>query len=140
MPWSSTGVALFFQRHIAANDAFDATFDRQHRPERPIPSGAISVTAVWRCGLLFLFGGLACLIPLGKGPAVLAVLLAGTILLYDAVHKIFAFSPVIMAACRFLLMLLAASVGTHGVTGLAVWTAIARRRISRRVRLVVGAT
>ena len=37
-----------------------------------------------------------------------AVLLAATILLYDAVHKIFAFSPVIMAGCRFLLVLLAA--------------------------------
>ena len=122
--WLCLGATLLYVAGMYFNDAFDATFDRQHRPERPIPSGAISVTAVWQWGLLFLFGGLACLIPLGKGPAVLAVLLAATILLYDAVHKIFAFSPVIMAACRFLLVLLAASVGTNSITGLAIWTAI----------------
>src|SRR5687768_18320093 len=29
------------------NDAFDSEFDRQHRPERPIPSGAISLGEVW---------------------------------------------------------------------------------------------
>ena len=122
--WLCLGATLLYIAGMYFNDAFDATFDRQHRPERPIPSGAISVTAVWRWGLLFLFGGLACLIPLGKAPAVLAVLLAATILLYDAVHKIFALSPVVMAACRFLLVMLAASVGTHGITGLAVWTAL----------------
>ncbi|HZO86303.1 MAG TPA: UbiA family prenyltransferase [Verrucomicrobiae bacterium] len=122
--WLCLGGTLLYIAGMYFNDAFDSTFDRQHRPERPIPSGAIGVTAVWQWGLLFLFGGLACLIPLGKGPAVLAVLLAATILLYDAVHKIFAFSPVIMAACRFLLVLLAASVGANGITGLTVWTAI----------------
>ena len=122
--WLCLGATLLYIAGMYFNDAFDAAFDRQHRPERPIPSGAISVTAVWQWALLFLFGGLACLIPLGKGPAVLAVLLATTILLYDGVHKIFALSPVIMAACRLLLVLLAASVGANGITGLAVWTAI----------------
>lgn len=118
------GATLLYVAGMYFNDAFDATFDRQHRPERPIPSGAISATAVWQWALVFLFGGLACLIPLGKTPAVLAVLLAATILLYDAVHKIFALSPVVMAGCRLLLVLLAASVGTNGVTGLVIWTAV----------------
>src|SRR5205085_897495 len=48
-----------------------------------------------------------------------------SIVLYDAVHKAIAFSPVIMAMCRFFLFLMAASVGQNGVTGLAVWTALA---------------
>jgi 4-hydroxybenzoate polyprenyltransferase len=122
--WLCLGATLLYVAGMYFNDAFDATFDRQHRPERPIPSGAIRVTAVWQWALVFLFGGLACLIPLGKAPAVLAVLLAATILLYDAVHKIFAFSPVVMAGCRLLLVLLAASVGTNGITGLAIWTAV----------------
>ena len=118
------GATFLYIAGMYLNDAFDATFDRQHRPERPIPSGAISVTAVWQFGILFLCLGLACLLPLGRTPSVLAILLAVTILVYDGVHKIFAFSPVIMAACRFLLVLLAASVGTNGLTGLAIWSAV----------------
>src|SRR5881397_4073070 len=42
------------------NDAFDAQFDQQHRPERPIPSGAIRPEAVWAAGFCWLGAGLAC--------------------------------------------------------------------------------
>src|SRR5262245_57219178 len=93
------GTFLYFAG-MYFNDAFDATFDRQHRPERPIPSGAISLTAVWQWGLVWLCLGLTCLWPLGPVTAALATLLAATIFVYDAIHKIFAFSPVLMAACR----------------------------------------
>ena len=105
------------------NDAFDAQFDQQHRPERPIPSGNISLAAVWLWGLGWLAAGLVCLMFLGKTSAICALLLALCILLYDAVHKMFAFSPVLMASCRFFLILLAASTGTEGVTGMSVWVA-----------------
>ena len=47
------------------------------------------------------------------------------ILVYDAIHKIFALSPLVMAACRFFLILLAASAGRNGITGLSIWTALA---------------
>lgn len=106
------------------NDAFDAQFDQQHRPERPIPSQAIRVEAVWAWGFGWMAAGLACLFLFRETTIILALLLAVAILVYDAVHKIFAFSPVLMAACRFLLILLAASTGERGVTGLAVWSAI----------------
>lgn len=122
--WVCAGGTLLYVAGMYFNDAFDATFDRQHRPERPIPSGAISVTAVWQWGFVWLCGGLACLWHLGTVPAILATLLSATIIVYDAVHKIFAFSPVLMAACRFFLLLLAASVAVAGVTGLAVWSAL----------------
>ena len=39
----------------------------------------------------------------------LGLLLTLSILVYDAVHKLFAFSPVLMAACRFFLLLVAAN-------------------------------
>jgi hypothetical protein len=120
--WLCLGTTFLYIAGMYLNDAFDATFDRQHRPERPIPSGAISVIAVWQFGLVFLCLGLACTIPIGGTAAVLAILLAITILIYDGVHKIFAFSPVIMATCRLLLVLLAASVGTNGITGLTIWS------------------
>ncbi|HUR45198.1 MAG TPA: UbiA family prenyltransferase, partial [Candidatus Saccharimonadales bacterium] len=67
------------------NDAFDYQFDQQHRPERPIPSGAISLAAVWLWGLSWLGAGLVCLLFLGKTTAILALLLSLCILLYDAV-------------------------------------------------------
>src|SRR6185436_3218850 len=68
--------------------------------------------------------GLACLCVFGKLTLILGLLLALTVLVYDAVHKIFAFSPVLMAACRFFLVLTAASIPSDAVSGLAVWTAL----------------
>jgi len=124
LAWVCAGATFLYIAGMYLNDAFDATFDRQHRPERPIPSGAIRVTAVWQWSVFWLFAGLACVWHLGATPAILALLLSATIFVYDAVHKIFAISPVLMAACRFLLVLLAASIGSGGVTGLTVWSAV----------------
>lgn len=106
------------------NDAFDAQFDRRHRPERPIPSGAVRAGTVWMLGIGFLVVGLACLSGFGKATMILTLLLLVAILVYDAVHKIFALSPVVMALCRFFLVLVAASLGRDGVTGLAIWSAL----------------
>lgn len=117
------GATCLYVGGMYLNDAFDVQFDQQHRPERPIPSGAISLAAVWLWGLGLLSAGLVCLVFLSKTTAILALLLALCILLYDAVHKIFAFAPVLMAGCRFFLILVAASTGSHGVTGMSVWVA-----------------
>ena len=119
------GATLLYIGGMFLNDAFDADFDSQHRRERPIPSGAISVKMVWQIGLALLIAGLAFLAPLGVMTAVLAILLCGCILLYDAIHKMVAFSPVLMALCRILLYLVAASAAVGGVTGVAAWSAIA---------------
>jgi 4-hydroxybenzoate polyprenyltransferase len=107
------------------NDAFDASFDLQHRAERPIPSGAIRVEAVWAWGFGWLGLGLACLFGFGQTTIICALLLVVAILVYDAIHKIFALSPVLMAACRFFLVMLAASTGRDGITGLSIWTGLA---------------
>jgi 4-hydroxybenzoate polyprenyltransferase len=106
------------------NDAFDAQFDWQHRPERPIPSGAIPVGTVWLLGFSWLGVGLGCLMLFGQTSLVFALLLVAAILIYDAVHKIFEFSPLLMALCRFLLIVLAASTGLDGITGLSIWTGL----------------
>jgi 4-hydroxybenzoate polyprenyltransferase len=122
--WVSLGGTLLYLGGMYLNDAFDAEFDRQHRPERPIPSGSIRVETVWRLGLAWLAAGLVALAFFGQTTAILAVLLSLNIFIYDAIHKIFAFSPVFMAGCRFFLVLLAASVGAQGVTGLSLWSAL----------------
>lgn len=119
------GATLLYVGGMYLNDAFDADFDSQHRRERPIPTGAISEKAVWRIGFGLLLGGLALLAPLGFSTCIFSLFLCGSILLYDAIHKLIAFSPVLMALCRFFLYLVAASASVKGVTGLAAWCAVA---------------
>jgi 4-hydroxybenzoate polyprenyltransferase len=118
------GATFLYLGGMYLNDAFDAQFDQQHRPERPIPSGAIGAAAVWQWGLSWLGLGVLSFCFLGKTTLALATLLAATIFVYDAIHKIFAISPVLMAACRLWLVLLAASAGYDGVTGLSIWSAL----------------
>jgi len=123
--WLCLGATFLYLGGMFLNDAFDAQFDQQHRPERPIPSGAIRAASVWGWGFGWMAAGLACLSLFHQTTIIFALLLSLAILIYDAVHKLFAFSPVLMASCRFFLVLLAASVGASGVTGLVIWTALA---------------
>ena len=46
------------------------------------------------------------------------------IVLYDAVHKLVTFSPLLMGACRFFVYPVAASIGT-GVSGWSIWCGLA---------------
>ena len=119
------GTSCLFLGGMFLNDAFDVEFDRQYRQERPIPSGAITLDEVWRWGFGWLGAGTAILILLNKTTGALAVVLLVCIVVYDAVHKLVGFSPVLMAACRFFLYLVAASTAARGVTGLAIWSGFA---------------
>jgi hypothetical protein len=119
------GATCLYIGGMYLNDAFDVEFDRLNRSERPIPSGAISAGDVWGYGISLLLLGMVLVYFFNATTLALAVALLSSILLYDAIHKAVAFSPVIMAACRFFLFLMAASAGRDGVTGLAVWTAFA---------------
>ena len=118
------GATFLYVGGMYLNDAFDAQFDQQHRQERPIPSGAMRAGVVWQWGFTWLLLGLLCFFIPGKPAAVFAILLSACVLLYDAVHKVFAISPVLMAGCRFFLILLAASMGEQGVNGWSVWAAL----------------
>lgn len=128
--WSSffllcVAASCLYTGGMYLNDAFDTEFDRQHRKERPIPSGAITPAEVWGYGVGWLLLGLALFSMFGLETSILALFLLACVLVYDAVHKAVTFSPVVMAACRFFLFLAAASTSDDGVTGLAVWTAFA---------------
>ena len=89
------------------NDLADAAIDARERPERPIPSGAVSPAAVWLVGILLLLLGLLFSIPAHATPT--AALLALSILLYDFAAKKSAFlGPLVMGLCRSLDLLLGA--------------------------------
>ena len=60
------GSTLLYLAGMFLNDAFDARFDSEHRPQRPIPSGAVSVGTVFKVGFFLLFGGVALFFLIGK--------------------------------------------------------------------------
>lgn len=119
------GATCLYVGGMYLNDAFDVEFDRHHRPERPIPSGAITLGEVWGFGVGWLVLGMVFLAIFGALTFFLALMLLTAIITYDAVHKAVAFSPVIMSLCRFFLFLVASSTGDEGVTGLAIWSSFA---------------
>jgi hypothetical protein len=124
LPLLLGGLTCLYLGGMFLNDAFDAEFDRRHRRERPIPSGAISERAVWRWGIGWLAAGLGLLFGCGAAAGGFGVLLVGSIVLYDAVHKLVTFAPVLMGLCRFWVYPLAAG-AAEGVTGHAVWCGLA---------------
>lgn len=106
------------------NDVADAVFDARHRPERAIPRGIVSRSAAaWMAGVQMGLG-VGLLIFIGASP-IWAAALAVVILAYDWTHKRWTGSVVLMAACRVLLGLTAASLPGHGLTpALLAWLAV----------------
>lgn len=109
-------LSCFYVGGMFLNDAFDREVDARERPERPIPSGRISVGEVYGVGYVllalgilllamesFLFGGRRSWAPAGAG-----AMLAVAIVLYDAWHKGNPLSPLLMAVCRMLVYVIAA--------------------------------
>jgi 4-hydroxybenzoate polyprenyltransferase len=119
------GASFLYVGGMFLNDAFDHEFDRVTRRERPIPSGQIAASEVWRWGMAWLACGVVSLLFVGWWPAGLGLVLTGAVLLYDAAHKLVAFAPLLMAACRVVLYWVAAAAGDVGITGLALWSSLA---------------
>lgn len=86
---------------VAFNDVFDAALDRRERPERPIPSGQVSVNnAAWMAGGLLAVGvAAAWQVSVLSGWIALSVALLAV--LYDAwgKHQL-VFGPINMGLCR----------------------------------------
>lgn len=92
---------------VVLNDVFDHKLDKTERPERPIPSGLISVQSAAIFGGILLNLGVLCSFLVGPVSGMLAVALGLFILLYDAVGKHHSFfGPLNMGVCRGLNLLL----------------------------------
>lgn len=103
------GFSLVYVAGMTLNDAFDAAWDREHAPQRPIPSGKISRGAVWAAGLIEMAAGLALLFLVTSAHPLLVLGLVAMVILYDALHKRWAGSVVLMGLCRALVYLGAGS-------------------------------
>ena len=117
------GASLLYTGGMFLNDAVDQEFDRQYRPERPIVSGAIPASRVWVLAIAWLGMGWLLFAVLGHRPAIVAALLIGIIILYDWAHKQTVLAPLLMAACRFLLYLLAALTAANAFDSALLWRA-----------------
>jgi 4-hydroxybenzoate polyprenyltransferase len=125
LPFLFFGVSLLYTGGMFLNDAFDADFDRQRRPERPIPSGRISTQLVWRFGFGQLGAGVFLLLFCGQMAAGAAFFLALFILLYNFCHKFFNAAPWLMGACRFWVYVIAGATGAWGLNGWAIFGGLA---------------
>jgi 4-hydroxybenzoate polyprenyltransferase len=119
------GASLIYTGGMYLNDACDSHFDALHRSGRPIPSGAIQRRTVWILSCVLLGIGALLLVLLGKTTALITLGLLGCIIFYDVVHKKTILSPVVMAGCRFLLYLVAASAASAGINKATLWSAVA---------------
>jgi len=117
LPFLLLGVSVLYTGGMFLNDAFDSDYDRQRRPERPIPSGKITVQLVWRWGFGQLVAGIFLLLFCGQMAAGAAFFLALFILLYNFSHKFFTAAPWLMGACRFWVYVIASATGAWGLNG-----------------------
>ncbi len=109
---------LLYLSGMVLNDVFDAEIDAIEQPERPIPSGRVSLKtattfgwALWTGGVVL--GWLASYVAGDWRPAIVASLLATCIVLYNRVLKRTPIAPVVMGACRMLNVLLGMSLATR---------------------------
>ena len=96
---------------IVFNDVFDADLDRIERPERAIPSGAISKKEATLLGIVLLCIGIlaACAFSLRSG--IIAFLILVFALVYNKFSKHYAFlGPLNMGVCRGMNLLLGVSI------------------------------
>lgn len=113
--WVAVAVSCFYTAGMYLNDAFDAEYDQRHRPERPIPRGAIDPGRVGAIGFALLAAGELLLVGAGPSAAVLGLVLAGLIVYYSIRHKRDPLSPVVMALCRACVYLIAAAPLAAGI-------------------------
>jgi 4-hydroxybenzoate polyprenyltransferase len=112
-----TTVALYWAGMVL-NDVCDVETDRRERPHRPIPSGRVPLGTARMISRSLLIAGvaLAAVAGLTAGslrPPLLAVLLAGTVVTYDALVKETSFGPLVMGTCRALNVLLGMSLAVE---------------------------
>ncbi len=128
-PWMATpgwlllSTSFLYGGGVVLNDVFDAEIDRVERPERPIPSGKVTLAQAGAFGILLLLAGIACAAMYGPRSTLIAVLVAALAVTYDALAKDHVvWGPLCMGACRGGNLWLGLSV--LPLTGHGLWLAL----------------
>jgi 4-hydroxybenzoate polyprenyltransferase len=103
---------LLYCSGMVLNDYFDREIDARERPERPIPSGAVSARTAATLGFAMMAAGVALCATVSRTSFQLGLGLAAAILVYDAITKGTRLGPLAMGSCRFLNVLLGLSAGS----------------------------
>lgn len=109
---SALGLYLF---GLAVNDIVDCEIDRIERPERPLPSGAITIPQARMAAIAAALTGLNLALSAGRSALYVAALLAATILAYNVFLKNrVVLGPLSMGLCRGLSLLLGVAAAQPG--------------------------
>jgi 4-hydroxybenzoate polyprenyltransferase len=139
--------AALYAGGVILNDVFDRHLDARERPERPIPSGRVSVAMAAGLGAGLLCLGVLASAMAGRTSVTMAAILAGAIVLYDGWGKRRpVIGPLNMGLCRALNLLLGmsavpAALGAHWHLGwlplayIAAVTAVSRGEVLGGARL-----
>src|SRR5690242_9394824 len=101
---------------VVFNDVFDAELDKVERPERPIPSGEVSLKNAVLLGSILLLIGVITAAFVNSLSLLLAILVAVAALVYDKFSKPHSIlGPLNMGLCRGLNLLLGVSIVTSSV-------------------------
>ncbi|MCE9603786.1 MAG: UbiA family prenyltransferase [Planctomycetia bacterium] len=153
--------SLLYLAGMVLNDVFDVAQDTSERPQRPIPSGRISLTAAKRIGATLLVGGIALgwLVSVLRHtltPGIVATMLGAAVVLYDGPLKRTPLAPLGMGFCRFLNILLGLSLASIGpfqwhpmhwlvaagvgiyIVGVTLFARTEAQHASRRLALLCG--
>lgn len=94
--------ACFYTSGIVFNDCFDYVLDSLERPERPLPSGAVTLKTAWLLGSALMIAALALAALAGPVPFGVGVFLGAMIFFYNAWARRFAvLRPLVLGTCRF---------------------------------------
>ena len=101
------------------NDWKDVAFDREHRPERAIPSGRWSAGTILIVALLFAVVAFTCFLSLGTAPLLAGSGLLLCVVTYTIIHKATPSAIIPMGLCRALLYVVAflAATGPDSAAG-----------------------
>jgi 4-hydroxybenzoate polyprenyltransferase len=108
-PLLALSAACLYAGGITWNDVCDADLDAQERPERPIPSGRVSLGGAAWFGFVLLAAGVAAALLRSLTSGAVALSIAALAITYDAWGKHTPLGPLNMAACRGLSFLLGLS-------------------------------
>ena len=111
LAWLILATTGLYGGGVVFNDVCDAQLDAVERPERPLPSGRVSLAEAIALGTILLLMGIFAAAMVSNLSAILAVIIAITALVYDkwGKHHIL-FGPINMGVCRGGNLLLGVSV------------------------------
>lgn len=110
LPWLLVASIGLYGGGVVLNDVFDRNLDARERPERPLPSGRVTLRSAALLGVNLLIIGIAAASMSSGLSAMLALLIAVCVVFYNAFGKhIRIVAPLNMGACRGLNLLLGIS-------------------------------